>query len=156
VVQTTNGLLQGMGRVYVPMISLAVGAAVKITLNYLLVGMPGINIHGAPLGTVACYLVPAAINLAVLRRTGVMRLKGMLLRPALASALMCGGAWALNGWLAGLMPAEAACGVAVAASVPLYMLLSVLTGAIGREELMLLPKGDKISAYLKRRGLLKG
>ena len=156
VVQTTNGLLQGMGRVYVPMVSLAVGAAVKIALNYLLVGMPEINIHGAPLGTVACYLVPAAINCIVLQRAGVLRLKGMLLRPALASALMCGGAWALNGWLQSFMPAEAACGVAVAVSVPLYALLSVLTGAIGREELMLLPKGDTISAHLKRRGLLKG
>jgi O-antigen/teichoic acid export membrane protein len=50
-----NSMLQGMGLAYLPVKLMAVGGAIKIAVNYMLVGMPGINIKGAPFGTLACY-----------------------------------------------------------------------------------------------------
>jgi stage V sporulation protein B len=157
VVQSTNGALQGMGRVYVPMVSLAVGAAVKITLNYCLIGMPEINIKGAPLGTIACYMIPAAINLAYVKKAVGMRLNaaGMLIKPALASLCMGAVAWSMAAYLPALTGAKPATVIAILVAIPVYAVLAVAFGAVGREELSLLPKGDKIASFFGRMGMLR-
>lgn len=157
VVQSTNGMLQGMGKVYVPMVSLAIGAIVKIAMNYTLIGMPEINIHGAPLGTIACYLIPAVINLIAVARAIGMRLDigGMLIRPGLASAFMGMCAWAIAAFMPGILGGQLACGLAVIIAIPTYAVFAVLFGAIGRDELSFVPGGDKIAAFLNRMGLLR-
>lgn len=157
VVQSTNGTLQGLGRVYVPMVSLGIGASIKIALNYVLVGIPGINIHGAPIGTIVCYLVPAVINLAYVSRATGMKLNaaGMLIKPGLASAIMGGAAWAVWKYVSPLTGGKPATAIAVLAAIPVYAFLAILFGAIGREELAFLPKGDRIAAFLDRLGLLR-
>ena len=48
VVQSTSGILQGLRKQRIPMYTLMAGVAVKVLLNYTLIGMPGINIYGAP------------------------------------------------------------------------------------------------------------
>jgi stage V sporulation protein B len=157
VVQSTNGTLQGLGRVYVPMISLAIGAAIKIALNYYLVGIPEINIHGAPLGTIVCYLVPTIINLVYVEKATGMKLNaaGMLIRPGLASAFMGGGAWAMQKYLSALTGGRWATVIAVLAAIPIYCIFAVLFGAIGREELSFMPKGERVSSFLGKHSLLK-
>lgn len=157
VVQSTNGVLQGIGKVYVPMISLAIGAAVKITLNYFLIGIPEVNIHGAPLGTIMCYLIPTVINLAFVKRTTGMKLNaaGMLIKPGLAALCMGIAAWLMAQFLPALTGAKPATAIAVLVSIPVYALFAVMFGAVGRDELSLLPKGDKITSALGRIGLLR-
>ncbi|MBQ9990521.1 MAG: polysaccharide biosynthesis C-terminal domain-containing protein, partial [Lachnospiraceae bacterium] len=54
-VRDTNALLQAMGKVNVPVVTMLTGGAVKLLVNYTLVGTPSINIHGAPIGTLCCY-----------------------------------------------------------------------------------------------------
>ncbi len=61
-----NSMLQGMGLAYLPVKLMAVGGAIKIAVNYMLVAMPGINIKGAPFGTLACYLFIVAASLTAL------------------------------------------------------------------------------------------
>lgn len=73
-VQVSSGLLQGLGRFYVPVISLACGAVVKIILNLLLVRVPSINILGAEVSSAMCYFVALLINLSVLIKHGVVKL----------------------------------------------------------------------------------
>jgi stage V sporulation protein B len=158
VVQSTNGVLQGVGRVTVPMISLAIGATVKIVLNYFLIGIPSVNIHGAPIGTMLCYLIPAVINLVFVRKATGMRLKniaGMLVKPALAAVCMGGAAWSMATYLPAVIGAKPAAAIAVFVSVPAYAFFAVFFGAVGRDELSFLPKGDRIADFLDRVGLLR-
>lgn len=54
--QTATGGLQGMGKVSAPAKALFWGILVKITLNFLLVRIPVVNIYGAPAASAACYL----------------------------------------------------------------------------------------------------
>lgn len=43
----------------------------KIALNYTLVGIPGFNIHGAPISSLVCYTVSLVPNLYyVMKYTG--------------------------------------------------------------------------------------
>ena len=90
VVQSTSGILQGLRKQRIPMYTLMAGVAVKVLLNYTLIGMPGINIYGAPIASLTCYTISMLPNLWYVRKyTGMkLDLKGILLRPALATALM--------------------------------------------------------------------
>lgn len=90
VVQSTSGILQGLRKQRIPMYTLMVGVAVKIFLNYTLIGTPGINIYGAPIASITCYTLSMVPNLLYVRKyTGMkLNLKDNLLRPAGASAVM--------------------------------------------------------------------
>ena len=77
-VQVTSGLLQGLNKFYVPLISLASGGGVKIVLNLLLVRIPEINILGGEVASTACYMVALFINLACLKKMGVIKLENKI------------------------------------------------------------------------------
>ncbi len=90
VVQATTSVLQGLGKQRIPMYTLVAGVVCKIILNYVLIGMPSVNIHGAPIASLVCYTVSLVPNLwYMLRYTdSKMNWKGWLLRPGIATAAM--------------------------------------------------------------------
>lgn len=57
-----NGALIGRDRLKVPLISLAVGIAVKTVINVLLLKNPSFNIYGGAVALNACYFTAALIN----------------------------------------------------------------------------------------------
>ncbi len=90
VVQATTSVLQGLGKQRIPMYTLVAGVVCKIILNYVLIGMPSVNIHGAPIASLVCYTVSLVPNLWYLLRytDSKMNWKGWLLRPGIATAAM--------------------------------------------------------------------
>ena len=134
VVQSTSGILQGLRKQRIPMYTLMLGVAVKIALNYTLIGMPGINIYGAPIASITCYTLSMVPNLLYVRKyTGMkLNLKDNLLRPAGASALM-GLALAV---LKKLLPAGRVWTLAmVLAAVGVYAAAALWLKALTREDL---------------------
>ena len=51
-IQTMNGILQGMGKPMIPVIALVIGMVFKIVISYTLTAIPEINVLGSALGTV--------------------------------------------------------------------------------------------------------
>lgn len=90
VVQSTTSILQGLRRQYIPMCTMIAGIAVKILLNYTLVGIPSVNIHGAPVSSLACYTVSMVFNLYFVLKYGRMRFdwKGFVVKPLAAAIVM--------------------------------------------------------------------
>lgn len=86
----TNSILQAYGRVSVPIVTMLIGGGVKIVLNYNLVALPSVNIHGAPIGTLVCFALTALLNLIAVARIAPFRLNypGYFLRPLFASLVM--------------------------------------------------------------------
>lgn len=118
VVQATSSILQGLQKQRIPMYTLVVGVALKILLNYILVGTPGIDIHGAPIASVVCYGASMLPNLYfVCKYTGLKcNWMGWIVRPGLATLAMGLTVWGMRE----LLPAgrfftllEIAVGVAV-------------------------------------------
>ncbi|MDD4105789.1 MAG: polysaccharide biosynthesis protein [Clostridiales bacterium] len=97
-VQTTSGILQGLHRQRIPMITLALGVGLKILLNYTLVRVPAINIHGAPFASILCYFASMVPNLYYVAKYGRMKLdvRDLLLRPLAASLAMALAVWGLK------------------------------------------------------------
>ena len=89
IIQTTAGILQGIGKVTLPVINLAIGMAVKILMNILLIPIPALNIYAVPIGTVTCYAIAALLDIfAVIKYAKTKLSFTELLRPIGAAALM--------------------------------------------------------------------
>lgn len=66
--QIVTGVLQGIGKIYIPVIGALLGAVAKIIFNALLIPIQSINVVGAVISTDACYLVAAVSILLCLRK----------------------------------------------------------------------------------------
>ncbi len=90
VVQATSSILQGLHKQRIPMYTMIAGVSCKILLNYVLIGTPGINIHGGPVASLVCYSVAMIPNLFFCCRYADMKFNWMdwILRPGLAAAAM--------------------------------------------------------------------
>ncbi len=89
-VQATSGILQGLGKQRIPMYTLAIGVALKILLNQILVRIPAINIYGAPFASLLCYtssMIPNLYYVARYTKTKI-NVKEVFLRPLAATAVM--------------------------------------------------------------------
>ena len=91
-VQATSGILQGAGKQRIPMLTLVAGIICKIALNIILVSNHDINIHGAPIASLACYTVSMIPNLYYVCKYTSYKFSVMdvILRPLGAAALMGG------------------------------------------------------------------
>ncbi len=66
--QSTAGVLQGLGKVSVPVYGLTAGLLVNTVVTYSLTAVPWLGVNGAALGIVAGFLVAAAVNLVAVFR----------------------------------------------------------------------------------------
>ena len=150
----TNSILQSYGRVNLPIVTMLIGGVVKIVLNYNLVAIPSVNIEGAPVGTLVCFMLIALLNLFFVARS--MERKpdyfAFFTKPLLASAAMAVCAklvYALlrRGGLSLIFSVAGAIAVAVVVYVALVLVLRIIT----KDDLSLLPKGEKLAKLLKIR-----
>ena len=151
----TNSILQSYGRVHVPVFTMLLGGVVKIFLNYNLVAIPEINIEGSPIGTLTCFGLISVLNLAVVWRTeknapGVF---SVFAKPLLASALMAAaakGVYALAETVLHL-PSVLCIALTVGVAVVVYAVLVMALRILTKDDVALLPKGEKVAKFLKIR-----
>lgn len=79
--QIQSTMLQGVNKFRFLLFSFSTGIAAKVIINYILVGIPGINIYGAVIGGFACYLFPVILNQMKLQKT--IKIKIPLIRTAI-------------------------------------------------------------------------
>lgn len=119
--------------------------------NYLLVADPQVGIHGAATGTLCCYVLITLINLMAIRRLVPRGPDYFTLfsKPVLATAAMAvvaRGSWL---WLHRLTEgSRAAVLMAIALAAAVYAMAALALGAVRREDLVALPKGEKLADLL--------
>jgi len=142
-VQATSGILQGAGKQRIPMYTLVIGVMLKIALNYTLVRIPGVDIHGAPWASLLCYTASMLPNLYFVSKYTGYRLNVMdvVVKPLGCAAAMGACVWALwhfafgdPGRLNGLK-LTAGILLCVALGAALYVFAALKTGAVSREDL---------------------
>ncbi len=164
--QPLINMLQAIGRPDIPMKSVSCAAVVKVLVNFILVGIPQINIKGAVIGNFCFYLMTVAINLTALsKQTGVrVNVKSVFLKP-LICASMCGvSAWAVSGLGKNFIPAfelntriateTVAAVFAIFAAVVVYAVALLFTRTLVSEDIKMLPKGEKICKVLEKYNLI--
>ncbi|MDR2648290.1 MAG: polysaccharide biosynthesis protein [Clostridiales bacterium] len=131
--QSVTSVLQGAGKVSIPVIGAVAGLLVKIVLNYALISIPSVNIIGAVHSTTACYIAAGAIDAYFLRKYTGLRLnvKEVFVKPAVASLVMGGGCCAVyNVVLYALRSNTVSVLAAVVAGAAIYFFVLDVTGAL--------------------------
>lgn len=154
-IQTVTGILQGLGRAMIPVRNLAIGAVVKVVASFFLLRNHELNILGAPISTVLCYLTAMLLNMYyLLANLGIEFSFGdYIVRPGLATAGMGGTAYGVYMFLSSRAGIAASAAGAILAAVVVYLLLVLLLGALRPEDAELLPGGRKLDGLMRRLGL---
>lgn len=149
----TNAIMQAHGDVTTPVIHMLIGGAIKVVVNYILVGNPQLNIVGAAIGTLVCYIAITCMNVvAMIKRNYRLRLGRTMTKPLIASLLMGVAAYfGYKGLSALVSSATLATVGAVALAGVVYVILVLVLRIITREDCELLSKGDKIAKILRIR-----
>ena len=175
----SNSILQAHRMVALPMATTVIGCALKLAVGYVLIGNPDIGIRGGAVSTVVCFWLIALLDLFIIKRTlpPSLSLGRVFVKPVGAAAAMGASAWAINGLLTKLFQRfelfvardqgqkvlldEAGKAIlsrtgtalsvfaAIGVAVVVYFGLVLATRAISREDLSLIPKGDKIARILR-------
>ncbi|MDR1409592.1 MAG: polysaccharide biosynthesis protein [Oscillospiraceae bacterium] len=178
-----TNMLQGLGRTDIPVKTMAFCTVVKIICNIVLIGIPALNIYGSMIGTIIFYIFDVGVNLYFLKKITQVRInwKSVFVKP-LACAILCGGAaWAGYGLsrrgIEKILPSltdmsffqsgfgaklgdyllnanTLAALISVLISIIIYVVALLLTKSVTRDDVIGLPKGEKIAKALAKRGLL--
>lgn len=152
-----TSMLQAIGKQKIPVATVIIGMGVKIVLNWILVGIPEINIMGAAYSTLTCYAVIVVLNIiALVRNSGVMpSIWRTLGKPVIAGALCMITAAVSVSLLenaVGSIVVRTAISVVLAAFVYIFVLFALKT--LTKDDIKLLPKGEKIAKVLEKFRLL--
>ena len=153
----TNAILQTYGKEKLPIFTVIAGGVTKIVMNYILVGNPDINIHGAPISTLCCYMVIVGLNLFFVWKYSPEkpRYLQIFLKPVAASVLMGAAAWAVHGFAARALAGHSAylanaaatfCGIL--AGVVVYAVLVIALRILRAEDVRSIPHGETLIKLL--------
>lgn len=151
-----NSLLQAIGCVSVPVRLIIFGGIVKLIINFMFVGIPGINMKAVPYGTLACYIVIVLLSLYVIKVvTRVeMNLRQIVIKPLIA-AVACGIAAVLAyDFIFTFWPTKYAVLPAVGIGAVVYGVGVLMLRALKKEDVLMLPKGEKVAKILEKCSLL--
>jgi len=150
--QTINGALQGFGKLMIPTISLATGVFVKFIFNITLIKIPSIGVYGAAWGSVACHLVAFTIAFTLLRKNIKLNLtfSKFVVKPIIATVIMGICSYFTYLVLKGIIIERLATIVAILVAVIIYVLSVVILKIFTKEELKMMPAGDKIVKILEK------
>lgn len=149
-----TNMLQAVGRMDIPVKTIAIGSAIKIIMNFILIGNPKINIHGAPVSTAVMYAVMLAINLTSLLRVTKVRLNfiSIFVKPFVAAATCAVTAWGAYMLTANVIhiPFKIATVFSILVGGAFYVIVLALVKGIAKDDVEMLPKGEKIAKVLAK------
>jgi stage V sporulation protein B len=150
----TNHMLVAQKQVMKTVISMACGMAVKIVSSYILIGIPSINRYGTPIGTCLCYLTIMSLNFYFLAKYTkvVPSIKKAFLKPFIAGAIMAVCAVLSQILFDNILHSSRIAVVfALVVAVSVYVLAVIILKTLTKEDVLLLPKGEKLYEFMKRK-----
>lgn len=160
--QTINGALQGLGKVFVPAAALTIGVLAKLIVNLILVPIPTDicplgGAAGAAFATDVCHIIAFCIVFGVLRKTVDLKLNfsKMVVKPIIASAMMAVVSYGIYIVLNGIIESKMATIIALLVAVIVYALSIIVLKIFSEEDILMLPYGNKIYAFLVKIGIYK-
>ena len=150
--QTVNGALQGMGKIFLPAISLAIGVTVKFILNLILVPIPQIGAIGAAFATTSCHAIAFFICYYELRKNMKLDLtfSKFIVKPILATIIMSICSYGVYVLLENQNIGKIATIISILIAIIIYTLTIVMLKIFTKEELLMLPYGNKIIDTLEK------
>ena len=152
-VQTLTGVLQGVGKQLIPLRTFFLRALVMRLLTFALSGSPSVNVRGAARGTVAAYLVAAALNLFAVRKYTETKIDGRLtfLKPLVSASVMGVVVLLLHRMSVGVLGNAVATLLAIVVGAAVYGYMILATHAVTMEEIGMIPRGDRLIRWMGKK-----
>ncbi|MBQ7779077.1 MAG: polysaccharide biosynthesis protein [Clostridia bacterium] len=156
-ISTTAAVLQSHKLGKYPVISVAVGAVVKVISTLALVSFEDINIMASPISAIlSCFTISAMNFVFIRKKVGYTPNFAKLIIKPLIAALICAcgaiGSFKLYYMITGI--ATVSLMLSIITAVIVYVLAILLIRGITREEVEMLPKGKKLAKLLSKMKLL--
>lgn len=160
--QTVNASLQGIGKIFVPAISLSIGVIIKIVLNIILIPIPPERCllggaEGAAFATVICHIISFTISFWVLKRKIKLELDIFQfgVKPIIATFMMGICSYYSYIVLKGIIIEKMATILAIAIAIVVYCLSVIALKIFSENEILMIPFGEKIYKLLEKIGIYK-
>ncbi len=165
--QPMTNMLQALDKTKIPLVSMTVGAIVKFVSNLIFVSIPSLNVNGAVIGTVSCYAVITIINLFAIIKTTRIRINfiSVFVKPVVCGVLCGIGAYTSFGLanrfipefsIAGHNAKSILClGISIGFGGLIYVISMLLVKGISKDDVNMLPKGEKIAKILAKYGFIE-
>ena len=155
--QTINGALQGLGKVMVPAMAFTVGVIAKFIINVVLVPIPEIGVNGAAIGTIACNMIACVIGFIVLKKNMNIQFKfsKYIIKPIIATFIMSICSYAIYIILLKIVSLKIAAIIAICLAIAIYALAIVSLKVFTKEEIYMIPFGQKVYRILTKMGIYK-
>lgn len=153
----STSILQSFGLQRKTMISMYSGVLVKLILNMVLISNPSIGIYGAPIATVCGYFTMASINFCfIIKYVGIeLSFFKNFLKAFTASAISSVLTITVYQVISRLGRPTIATLVSIVVTMIAYFILLFLLNGFEKSDVILLPKGQKIYALLKKMKLMR-
>lgn len=154
-IQTTNGALQGFGKVFIPTISLGIGVIIKLILNLILLRIPELNIYGASIASVCCHVVAFLIAFITLNKIVKLNisLSKFIFKPIIANLIMGICSFFVFMTLNCILAENLATIISILSAIVIYFISIIVLRIFTKEELYLLPFGKNFYFFLEKLGI---
>lgn len=154
----TNAVLQGIGKVNIPVINTAVALMVQTVLVTVLLLTTDFGLYSLVFANVTYAVVMSLLNSRSVKKYMNYRqnFKEAYLIPLLSAVVMGAAAWGVYYGLYKLLPVNIVCLLAaIVVAVPVYFVVLLKLGGMSEEDFLHLPKGRKLLNIAKRTHLMK-
>ena len=154
----SNGILQGIGQVKLPVRNAAIALAVQTVLLVVLLMFTELDLYALVICLIVYSFMMCVLNsISVRHCIGVgENFKTMFLMPAIAAAIMGAAAKGTYMGMQLFVSSKIICLVpSLLVAVIVYFVAALMIGAVGREQLLNLPKGQLIVRVAEKCHLLR-
>ncbi len=125
---------------------------VKLILNLILVPIPSIGVNGAAIASVACHLIAFIISIMALKKVIKIKLgiRRFVIKPILATIIMGICSYFIYSSLLGIITQTLATIIAIVSAFIIYALAVVVLHIFSKQEIKMLPAGNKICMILEK------
>lgn len=151
--QTINGALQGIGKNKIPMLALFFGMIIKYLSNIILIPIDNINEKGAIIGNILSNITAFYISYTFLRKSIKLdfKLSEIIIRPIIINIIMIIISYSTYLYIKKIVFFEyISLIIGIIVGVVIYFFLIFILKIFSKEEIFLLPNGQKILVFLEK------
>lgn len=143
---TIQGSLFGLGKMYTPALALLIGCVIKIGLNLVLITNPNINIYGAVISSFICQFVVFMIVYITMKRNIKVKFEPVkhIIKPLLAGLIMGAVIFFINHLFSGVIRSSILTIINIMIGAVVYLISVFALKILSKDEILMLPKGEKI------------
>lgn len=157
VVQSMGAVLMGLGYPGTSALNMFAGALLKVFLSYFLMAIPSINIYGMVLSSLTCYVIAAILDLYFVLRITKIRLNfsDILWKPFISAVIMGVIVFFSYKAFGYILGSKIATLLSVMTGMITYLVGLLITRALKKEDLLMMPKGERIYSKFKQKGWMQ-